>query len=74
MSAPPTRNPTARLTEREREVFALIGDGKEFSEIAERLDISQKTVANTVALIKPKLNVTSLPALIKLAVEAKANR
>jgi two-component system, NarL family, invasion response regulator UvrY len=64
-------DPLRELTERERQVIALLGDGKNLSEIAALLDIGYKTAANTVAAIKQKLGIATSPALIKFAVELK---
>jgi two-component system invasion response regulator UvrY len=68
----PTSDPLRDLTERERQVVALLGDGKNLSEIAGCLDIGYKTAANSVAAIKQKLGLATSPALIKFAVELKA--
>ncbi len=68
----PANNPLRDLTERERQVVALLGDGKNLSEIAAKLDIGYKTAANTVASVKQKLKMATSPALIKFAVELKA--
>jgi DNA-binding NarL/FixJ family response regulator len=73
-SAPNVEEPLLRLTERERDIFGLMGDGKDLSEIAALLGITYKTVANAVASIKAKLRMTTSSALIKLAVELKAKR
>jgi DNA-binding NarL/FixJ family response regulator len=64
-------DPLRELTEREKQVVALLGDGKNLSEIAALLDIGYKTAANTVASIKQKLKMATSPALIKFAVELK---
>ncbi|MGO9134249.1 MAG: response regulator [Methylovirgula sp.] len=67
----PASDPLANLTPRERQVVALLGDGKNLTEIATTLDIGYKTAANTVAIIKQKLGLPTSPALIKFAVEMK---
>lgn len=64
-------DPLRELTGREKQVVALLGDGKNLSEIAGLLDIGYKTAANTVASIKQKLGISTSPALIKFAVELK---
>lgn len=68
----PAVNPLRVLTERERQVLSLLGDGKNLGEIAATLDIGYKTAANTVASVKQKLKMPTSPALIKFAVELKA--
>ena len=55
------------LTEREREVLTLIGEGKTNAEIAKSLGISQKTVDKHRASLMQKLGVTSRAALIRYA-------
>ncbi len=47
----------ARLTEREREVIALVGDGLRNRQICERLVISEATVRHHLTSIFSKLNV-----------------
>ncbi len=68
----PASDPLRDLTDRERQVVGLLGDGKNLSEIAADLDIGYKTAANTVAAIKQKLGIATSPALIKFAVELKS--
>jgi len=70
----PAADPLRELTAREREVVALLGDGKTLTEIAAFLDISYKSAANLIAAIKQKLAIASSPALIKFAVELKGIR
>ena len=67
-----TNDPLRDLTERERQVVSLLGDGRNLSEIAGLLDIGYKTAANTVASVKQKLGISTSPALIKFAVELKS--
>ncbi|MDQ1731203.1 MAG: hypothetical protein QOK10_1362 [Pseudonocardiales bacterium] len=52
-------NPRTSLTEQERRIFALIGQGKTNHEIAVSLVIAEKTVKNHVTAILSKLNLTS---------------
>ncbi|HJU56206.1 MAG TPA: response regulator transcription factor [Pyrinomonadaceae bacterium] len=51
----------ARLTEREREIIALVGEGLENKEIAERLRpaVAESTVRNNLSIIYDKLGVKS---------------
>ena len=60
-------NASDHLTERERDVLALIGEGKTNTEIANLLGISQKTVDKHRASLMQKLGVTSRAGLIRYA-------
>ncbi len=65
---PQTENsPLERLTDREFEVFQLIGEALSTKEIAERLSISGKTVAVHKGHIKEKLALDNTRALISYA-------
>jgi len=68
----PPEDPLRVLSERERQVVTLLGDGKNLSEIADALAIGYKTSANIVSAVKQKLRIGTSPALIKFAVELKA--
>ena len=63
-----TADPLTSLTRREREALTLFAQGKTLSDIATALQISYKTVANTMSLIKTKLNVSSSAELMRLAI------
>jgi two-component system, NarL family, invasion response regulator UvrY len=65
----PRQNPLADLTPRERQVLTLLSEGKPYAFIASQLLISYKTVVNTCHSLRQKLDVASLPALIRKAVE-----
>jgi DNA-binding NarL/FixJ family response regulator len=56
-----------RLTRREHEVLALLGEGLKWAEIAERLVISPKTVATHAENIRRKLGVSSRAEAIAVA-------
>ncbi len=60
--------PLVRLTDREREVFELIGRALETREIARQLHLSIKTVETYQARIKEKLGLKSGHELIRAAV------
>lgn len=60
-------SPVERLTDRELEIFQLIGQGKENTRIADQLHISPKTVEVHRAHIKEKLPITSNAELIAFA-------
>lgn len=62
-------NPLESLSDRELEVFQLIGKGYERKEIAELLGISVKTVGSYREYIKRKLRVRNSPELMKRAIE-----
>jgi DNA-binding NarL/FixJ family response regulator len=62
-------SPAAHLSDREFEVFQLIGGGKGTREIAEKLHLSVKTVEVHRANIKKKLKLKSSTELIRQAVQ-----
>ncbi len=57
-----------RLTDRELEIFELIGRGKANSQIASQLSISSKTVDAHRSNIKTKLGLPDAPSLMRAAV------
>jgi predicted ATPase/DNA-binding NarL/FixJ family response regulator len=57
------------LTEREREIVALIGQGKTNGEIATELVLSKRTVEKHVANILSKLELTSRAQIVRWAME-----
>jgi DNA-binding NarL/FixJ family response regulator len=61
-------SPVERLSDREFEVFQLIGEGKGTREIAEHLHLSVKTVEVHRANIKEKLSVKTATDLVRYAV------
>jgi DNA-binding NarL/FixJ family response regulator len=61
-------SPLERLSDREFEVFRLIGGGKGTREIAEHLHLSVKTVEVHRANIKKKLNLARGPDLVHQAI------
>jgi len=60
--------PIDRLTDREFEVFGLIGEGVQTREIAERLHLSVKTVESHRENIKRKLNIENATELLQRAI------
>jgi DNA-binding NarL/FixJ family response regulator len=58
-----------RLTDREREVFGLIGKGLATREIAEKLNLSTKTIGTYRERIKEKLNLKTATELNRYAVK-----
>ncbi|NUB15464.1 response regulator [Azospirillum brasilense] len=69
MALAPSDDPLSVLTQREREILALVGRGLTAAAIAEALGISQKTVANACTQIKDKLGADSTRALIRIAID-----
>jgi DNA-binding NarL/FixJ family response regulator len=61
-------SPIEQLTDREFEVFQLIGQGKSTREIAAQLSLSTKTVDVHRSHIKEKLNLGDVTALVRHAV------
>lgn len=64
----------AQLSDRELEVFELIGGGLRTREIARKLGVSVSTVETHRAHLKVKLGVASTGQLIRAAVEWQAGR
>ncbi|MBN1532244.1 MAG: response regulator transcription factor [Spirochaetes bacterium] len=60
-------SPVDLLSDRELEVFRMIGEGSSTRQIAEKLHVSVKTVENHRAHIKEKLNLQSAIELIQHA-------
>ena len=58
------------LTEREREVAALIAQGKSNGEIASELVLSKRTVEKHVANILSTLGLTSRAQIVRWAIES----
>jgi len=58
-----------QLSDRELEVFRLLGQGRGTRQIAEELHVSISTVETYRTHIKDKLNIASAPELVRHAVE-----
>jgi DNA-binding NarL/FixJ family response regulator len=58
-----------RLTEKEKEVLLLISEGLTSSEIGVKLNISKRTVDSHRQNIMQKMNLNSLPELIKYSID-----
>ena len=61
-------SPVERLSDRELEIFQLLGQGRTPSEIARDLNLSLKTVQAYCARAKEKFGVTSLTELLRAAI------
>ncbi|MEP6573308.1 MAG: response regulator transcription factor [Gemmatimonadota bacterium] len=60
-------HPLARLTERQRQVLRLIGEGLSSAEIAERLELSLKAIEYHRATLRETLALTTQAALVRFA-------
>ena len=63
--------PLERLSDRELQVFRLIGRGRSVKDIADELFLSPKTVETHKEHIKQKLNLDSSNDLLRYAIEAR---
>ena len=71
---PSNASPVARLSDRELEVFELLGQGQETSRIAQSLHVSVKTVQAFFARIKEKFKLETERELLREAVRWRENR
>ena len=69
----PRKSPLVNLTDRELEVFRLIGEGRATRQIAEDLHLSVKTIESYQAHIKEKLALHSARELVQHAIEWTVN-
>jgi DNA-binding NarL/FixJ family response regulator len=67
-------SPAQQLSDRELEVFEMLGQGRGTRQIAESLRVSVKTVQAYCARIKEKLNLASATELLREAVRWHENR
>jgi len=65
----PTQNLLSTLSEREFNIFCLVADGKSIPEIATKIFLAEKTVANYIGMIKQKLKVRNSAEMVRLAVQ-----
>jgi DNA-binding NarL/FixJ family response regulator len=65
----PMQTPVEKLSDRELEVFQLIGKGRSTNDIAELLCLSVKTIETYREHLKQKLNLRSGNELVRYAVE-----
>ena len=62
-------SPLERLSQRERQIFQLVAEGKSSATIAESLFLSPKTVDTYRSRLMKKLDVDDYASLIKFAIE-----
>ena len=67
-------DPLAELSEQERAVFELIGEGLTNREIAERLFLAEKTIKNYVSRLLSKLGMQRRTQAAVLATELRNQR
>jgi DNA-binding NarL/FixJ family response regulator len=63
--------PLERLSDRELQIFRMIGQGRSVKDIADELFLSPKTVETHKEHIKQKLNLASSNDLLRYAIEAR---
>jgi DNA-binding NarL/FixJ family response regulator len=59
----------AHVTPREKEILQLISDGDNNKDVAEKLGLSEKTVANHTQNMRLRFGVTKIIPLIKIALK-----
>ena len=72
-ASPAKKSPLVNLTDRELEVFRLIGEGHATRQIAEELHLSVKTIESYQAHIKEKLALRNARELVQHAIEWAVN-
>lgn len=63
-------SPLARLSGRQREILQLIAEGSTTKDIAQRLNLSVKTVETHRAQLMERLEIHDVPGLVRLAIRA----
>ncbi|PWB79980.1 MAG: DNA-binding response regulator [Methylocystaceae bacterium] len=66
-----TANPLSGLNARELEILRMLGKGLSMSEIADSVQVSYKTIANTCSLLKRKLGARTPMDLVRIAIEQR---
>ena len=72
-TSPAQASPLVNLTDRELEVFRLIGEGHGTRQIADQLHVSVKTIESYQAHIKDKLALKNARELLQHAIEWTVN-
>ena len=68
------RNPLETLSSREYEVFSLLSEGLTYKEIAQKMDLSPKTISTYRSRILEKLSLTNTNQLIQYALANKLGK
>jgi len=61
-------SPLARLSSRQREILQLIAEGQTTKDIAQRLNVSVKTVETHRAQLMERLDIHDVPGLVRFAI------
>jgi len=64
-----TKTPIESLSDRELEIFRMIGDGLKASQIAKQLHLSTKTIETYRSRIKEKLNLPNAAELLQYSIK-----
>jgi len=64
-----TKTPVENLSDREFEIFRLIGEGYKASQIAKKLHLSVKTIETYRGRLKEKLKITDASTLLQYAIK-----
>lgn len=64
-----SNDPMLKLSTREFEVFRLLAEGVSVEDIADMLNVSQKTVSNYQTSLKQKLGINNAVELVRLAIK-----
>ena len=62
-------HPAGQLNNRELEILRLLARGKTIAQVADALELSYKTIANTTTSLKQKLGAQTHADLVRIAVE-----
>ncbi|WP_233805017.1 response regulator [Paraburkholderia sp. HP33-1] len=74
IQASATQSPVERLTPRERDILDALAEGLSSKQIAQRTDLSVRTVETHRLNLKRKLDIEGQAELIKFAVENRRNK
>jgi DNA-binding NarL/FixJ family response regulator len=68
-SAETRAHPAGHLNNRELEILRMLAKGRKIAEVADALELSYKTIANTTTMLKQKLGAQTHADLVRIAVE-----
>jgi DNA-binding NarL/FixJ family response regulator len=74
VGAPEVVSPIEQLSDRELEVFQMLGEGFETRQIAESMNVSMKTIQAYCARIKEKLKLANATELLREAIRWNESR